>query len=228
MTSALLDTRPEALTITAANTALVINDMQNAFCSPGGYLERIGFDITGAAAVVEKVGRVLAAARSVGITVFHAQNGFHPDYRDAPATSPIWLKSNALRHMRAHPELTGKLLTRGGWDYDLVDGLRPIAGEFVLQKSRASCFAGTDLEQQLHARGIRNLIVVGIAINVGVEWTLREAASREFFGILIEDATMAAGGPDIHRASVFNIETFVGWVTDTAGFEASCTQLGGT
>lgn len=219
-----LRARPERLTLDPARTAVVVNDMQNAFCSPGGYLELIGFDITPARAVVDNVARVLASAREAGMVIFHGQNGFLPTYADAPEGSPIWWKSPALRYMREHPETKGQILTRGTWDYDFVDELRPLEGEFVPHKSRASCFAGTNLEQMLSARDVRHVIVVGIAINVGVEWTLREAMSKEFFAVLVEDATMPAGGPEIQRATVFNIETFVGWVIGTADLELACQE----
>ena len=127
--------------------------------------------------------------------------------------------------MREYPERTGQILTRGTWDDDFVDALRPRDGEIVVHKSRASCSAGTNLERLLHARGSRHVIVVGIALNVGVEWTLREAMSKEFFGILVEDATMAVGGPGVHEASVFNIETFVGWITTTSDMQRACRAL---
>ena len=71
------------------------------------------------------------------------------------------------------------------------------------------------------------MVVIGIAINVGVEWTLREAMSREFYGVLVEDATMAAGPAEVHRATVYNVERFIGWVTTTAQFEIAARALAG-
>ncbi|MGE0735152.1 MAG: isochorismatase family protein [Alphaproteobacteria bacterium] len=220
-----LAARPEPLPIARETTALIVNDMQNAFCSKGGYLDRVGFDISGAEAVVEKVERVLAAARAAGVAIIHAQNGFSKDLREIPETSPWWLKSPALRHMRAHPELAGQLLTEGTWDFAFVDRLAPRAGEIVIRKTRPSGFARTSLDAQLIERGVKTLVVIGIASNVGVEWTLREAMSREYFGVLIEDASMQAGPPEIHRAVVYNVETFIGWVATVAAFEAACRAL---
>jgi len=66
-----LQARPEPFSLRPDRCAIVVNDMQNAFCSPGGYLERIGFDISGARQVVEAVGRVFDSARSAGIPIFH-------------------------------------------------------------------------------------------------------------------------------------------------------------
>ena len=97
-------------------TALIIVDMQNAYASPGGYLDLAGFDISGAAPAIEKIkegGRcVLPAA---GMTVIFFQNGWDADYVEAGGPgSPNFHKSNALKTMRARPELQGKLLAKGG------------------------------------------------------------------------------------------------------------------
>jgi ureidoacrylate peracid hydrolase len=221
MGTAELSARPEPLLISSDTTAIVVNDMQNAFCSAGGYLDKVGFDLARAPAAIDAVRRVIAAAREAGLPVIHSQNGFARDLHDVPAGSPWWHKSPALRHMRAHPELSGLILTEGTWDFAIIDEAAPAPGEIVIRKSRPSCFAGTTLETQLRSRGIRTLVVIGIAINVGVEWTLREAMSREFYGILIEDATMAAGPAEVHRATVYNVEHFIGWVTTTAQFETA-------
>ncbi len=63
-----LTARPEVLRFVPARTALVINDMQNAFCSPGGYLERIGFSVADAPAVINQVRLLCDAARAAGVT----------------------------------------------------------------------------------------------------------------------------------------------------------------
>ncbi len=217
-----LNARPEPIPLGASSTAVVINDMQNAFCSPGGYLDRLGFDLAGAEGVIDAVARVLAAARRAGLPVFHSQNGFAADFSDAPADSPWWHKSPALRLMRERPELAGQVLVEGSWDFDFVARCAPAEGEIVIRKSRPSCFAGTALDAQLRARRIRAIVVLGIASNVGVEWTLREGLSREYYGIMVRDATMPAGPAQIQDAVVFNIERFVGWTTTRAEFEEIC------
>ena len=220
-----LNARPEPFPIARETTALIVNDMQNAFCSKGGYLDRVGFDISGAEVVIGQVERVLEAARDAGLAIFHTQNGFSADLRETPEASPWWHKSPALRHMRAHPEFAGQILTEGTWDFAFVDRLAPRDGETIIRKSRPSGFANTSLGAQLLERGIKTLVVVGIASNVGVEWTLREAMSREYFGVFVEDASMPAGPPEIHAAVAYNVETFIGWVTTAADFEAVCRTM---
>jgi ureidoacrylate peracid hydrolase len=225
MNSAELSARPDPLVISSDTTAIIVNDMQNAFCSAGGYLDKVGFDLSQAPAAIEAVRRVVAAAREARMLVIHSQNGFSADLHDIPPSSPWWHKSPALRHMRSYPELQGQILTEGTWDFDIINEVAPAPTEIVMRKSRPSCFAGTSLETHLRSRGITTVVVIGIAINVGVEWTLREAMSREFYGILIEDATMPAGPSELHRATVYNVEHFIGWVTTTKQFEVACRVL---
>ena len=220
-----LQARPESLTIDIATTTLLINDMQNAFCSKGGYLDRVGFDISAAGPAIAGVASVLASARQAGVHVIHTENGFAPDLHDIPAGSPWHVKSPALRYMRAHPETVGTILTEGTWDFAIIDALKPLPGEIVMRKTRPSCFAGTNLEILLRSWGTRTLIVVGIACNVGVEWTLREAMSREYYGVMIEDATMPAGPAYLLDASIFNVETFIGWVTDSQSFATALKNI---
>jgi len=76
----------------------------------------------------------------------------------------------------------------------------------------------------LRARGIKNLAFCGIATNVCVESTLRDGFFLEYFGVLLEDATHQAGPPFLQEASVYNVEKFFGWVSNTADFCGAISQ----
>jgi ureidoacrylate peracid hydrolase len=221
-----LPARPEPIRVRADNTAVIVVDMQNAYASQGGYLDLAGFDIGGAAMVVEQCAKVVATARSAGLPIVYFQNGWDPDYVEAGGPgSPNWHKSNALKTMRQRPELDGKLLARGGWDYELVEALKPHPGDIVLPKTRYSGFYNSQLDSVLRSRGIRNIVLVGIATNVCVESTLRDGFFLEYFGILLEDATHQAGPEFLQQATIYNVETFFGWVSTVADFCGSFGQL---
>jgi ureidoacrylate peracid hydrolase len=211
-----IEAEPESLTIGLAATALVVVDMQNAYLSKGGYLDRVGFDVTASPPVIERAAAVLAAARDAGMFVVHLQNGFDVLQTEAGGpTAPVWHKSNALKYMRANPAERGKLITHGTWDHDFVEPMRAIAGEAVVAKARYSGFAGTHLEQLLRARGITTILLVGVNTNVCVEATLRDAYHREFFAVMIPDATLQAGPDSVFETTVFNVTRFFGWVTSS-------------
>ena len=229
MSTITLPARPEPLQIDPATTAVIVIDMQNAYASPGGYLDLAGFDISGAARVIANTKGVLEVARSAGVQVIYFQNGWDPDYVEAGGPgSPNWHKSNALKTMRARPELHGQLLARGTWDYELVDDLKPQPGDIQLHKTRYSGFFNSQLDSVLRSRGIRTLVFVGIATNVCVESTLRDGFFLEYFGVVLEDATHQAGPPFVQQAALYNIETFFGWVSSVADFKGVVGQIAPT
>lgn len=223
---ATLPARPENLPINPSETALIVVDMQNAYASPGGYLDLAGFDIEGAEAVIDKITLLVEAARAAGVIVVFFQNGWDPDYVEAGGPgSPNWWKSNALKTMRERPELQGKLLAKGTWDYQLVDRLKPQPGDIVIEKPRYSAFYNTALDSMLRARGVKTLAFCGIATNVCVESTLRDGFFLEYFGVLLEDATHQAGPDFLQAATVYNVEKFFGWVSSTADFCGTIGQI---
>lgn len=216
-----LPARPEALTLRPSETAVVVIDMQNAYASPGGYVDLAGFDISGAAGTIGRIGEVLDAARAARIQIVYLQNGWDPDYVEAGGPgSPNWHKSNALKTMRQRPELAGQLLARGGWDYAIVDALTPQPGDICIAKTRYSAFFNSQLDSVLRSRGIRNVVFVGIATNVCVESTLRDGFHLEYFGVMLEDATHHLGPDYLQQATVYNVEKFFGWVSTVEDFRA--------
>jgi ureidoacrylate peracid hydrolase len=217
--SVTLPARPEPLRLKPSETAVIVVDIQNAYASPGGYIDLAGFDISGAPAAITQTKTALEAARKAGLTVIFFQNGWDKEYVEAgTAGSPNWHKSNALKTMRARPELKGTLLAKGTWDYAIVDELTPQPGDIVIPKTRYSGFFNTNIDSVLRARGIRNLVFTGIATNVCVESSLRDAFHLEYFAVVLEDATHHAGPPFVQQAALYNIEKFFGWVSTVADF----------
>jgi ureidoacrylate peracid hydrolase len=220
-----LPARPEPLSLKASETALVVVDMQNAYSSLGGYLDLAGFDVSTTGPVIANIQKALTTARAAGMPVVFFQNGWDPAYVEAGGPgSPNWHKSNALKTMRTRPELHGTLLAKGGWDYELVDELKPQPGDMVVPKTRYSGFFNTNFDSLMRSRGIRNLVFTGIATNVCVESTLRDGFFLEYFGVVLADATHQAGPAFAQQAALFNIETFFGWVASVEDFCATFTS----
>ena len=218
-TGRVLTAQPESIQLAPEQTALIVIDMQNAYTSIGGYLDLAGFDVSKTKPVVANIKKAIDAAHATGIQVIYFQNGWDDQYVEAGGLgSPNFHKSNALKTMRKNPELQGKLLSKGGWDFALIDELVPAEQDIVIEKPRYSGFFNTALDSILRARGIRNLVFVGIATNVCVESTLRDGFFLEYFGVALDDACYQAGPKEAHNAAMFNIKTFFGWVSDTAAF----------
>ena len=204
---------PESISLDLDRTAVVVVDMQNAFASPGGMLDLAGIDVAPARDAVANTRLVCEAARAADVAVIYLTIGWPADGSTAGGPdSPNPQKELALRLMRERPELRGKLLTFGTWDFQIVDVLAPEPADIVIVKSRYSGFFGTNLDSVLRGRGIRNLLMTGIASNVCVESTLRDAFFHEYWPVMIVDATMPAGSADIQKATVYNVKTFFGWI----------------
>ena len=211
-TSRTLKAKPEDITIDLAACAVIVVDMQNAYLSKGGYLDLAGFDRDGAEDVVIAMRHLLADVRSAGVPIIYLQNGWDPAYREAGGPdSPNQMKSNALRLMRRRPELAGTLLAKGGWDYELRDEIAMQEGDILIQKSRYSGFVSTPLDSMLRSRGIEHLLVAGVATNVCVETTIRDAFGLEYHAVLVKDCCHQAGPAYLQDATIYNVETFFGW-----------------
>jgi ureidoacrylate peracid hydrolase len=207
-----LHAKPESLEIDFHKSAILVVDMQNAFASARGMLDLAGLDISGAPQVIHAVRTVLEAARAAQIPIVYLQMGYKPDLSNSGGPhSPNPRKELAMCLMRARPELKGKILTEGTWDFAIVDELAPQPGDLVVVKTRYSGFAGTTLDSLLRMRGIKFLFFAGIATNVCVESTLRDAFFLDYWPILLADGAMPAGDARQQEATLFNVESFFGW-----------------
>ena len=214
---AILKARPQDVEIDLARTAFIVVDMQNAYAKKGGMLDLgVGIDESRTNPVIAANQRLLSAARAVGVQVFYLQFGYKPDLSDAGGPlSPNIRKQMAIRLIKERPADRDKLIIEGTWGWEIIDELKPEPGDLVVKKARYSGFAGTTLENQLNGLDIRHILFTGVATNVCVESTAREAFFREFWPILIDDA-MDHTGPDFTRqATLYNFETKFGWVTKT-------------
>lgn len=221
-TSIRLSAVPEPLILAPRATALVVVDMQNAYCSEGGYFSHLGVDLSPAARIIPIIAELAKTAAAAGLTVVWLQNGWDPALKEAGGPGSVnQRKGNALRLMRERPELAGTLLTKGGRDFALVDGLVPGPDDLVIAKPRYSGFAGTALDSMLRSRRIETLIVCGVATNVCVESTIRDAFFLEYHPVLVRDACYQAGPDHLQAATIYNVERFFGWTASASGVIAS-------
>jgi biuret amidohydrolase len=219
-----LDADPYAYTFDPATTAFVVIDMQRDFVEPGGFGETLGNDVSLLAAVVPPLQAALAAARDAGLMIVHTREGHLPDLSDLP---PAKLRrgSPTLRIGDSGPK--GRILVRGEYGHDIVDALTPLSGELVVDKPGKGSFHGTDLQEQLAARGITSLVVTGVTTEVCVHTTVREANDRGYECLVLSDC-VGSYFPEFQRVGLAMIAAqggIFGWVAPSAAFLDALTPV---
>ncbi|HEY3263393.1 MAG TPA: isochorismatase family cysteine hydrolase [Pseudonocardiaceae bacterium] len=175
--------------VSVGNVALVCIDWQVDFCGPGGYVDRMGYDIQLTRAGLPTTARLLEYARNLGMLVIHTREGHAPDLSDLPANKR-WRSARIGAEIgRAGPQ--GRILVRGEPGWQIVPEVAPIPGEVLIDKPGKGAFYATSLDLVLRASGITHLVLTGITTDVCVHTTMREANDRGYECLILSDCTGA-------------------------------------
>jgi nicotinamidase-related amidase len=182
-----------------SHTAIVLVDMQKDFAEPDGAFGQLGVDLSAYDSLRENLSALLASARGSGVRVVHIQMTTLPERR---SDSPSQIRFNMRMHQsfrRDGPPLRYTVMGTPG--HEFLNGLEPLEGEFVVQKSRSSAFWGTSLNQILRSNGIESLVVTGLTTEGCVESTARDAQFNDFY-VVVAPECVASDDRAQHDASM--------------------------
>jgi ureidoacrylate peracid hydrolase len=189
--------------VSPAHAALLVIDVQNDFVAKGGFFDRVGADVKTIQRVIAPLSRLLDCAREAGVLVIFIQAIYDPQYLSAS------MRERDLRVGRPMP----RCLT-GSWGADF-HVIAPRPDEPVVIKHRYSAFTNSELDDLLKRRGIRSLLLAGVATDTCVESTGRDAYFIDYYVTLVADCCAGASGRD-HRVALERFERDYGLVVNSA------------
>jgi ureidoacrylate peracid hydrolase len=197
--------------VPTSSVAVLLIDMQNAFCHPEGSFGKVGADVSGTNAAIGGCVKLVDTARAAGVPIIFTRAIHTEGFTDWKILSELPM-FDALKQLGSCQE--------GTWDAELVDELKPSPDDLVITKSRFSPFVDTDIESRLHAMGIENLVVGGVGTSACVESSVRDAGQREFRVYVAEEACgdLSEGA---HTTSLAIMTHMFGWGTTVDEVAAS-------
>jgi len=191
--------------LTKTRKALVLVDVQNEFCHIEGAFGQKGCDLSTIDNMMVALNRLVDSARENDIPIVFIYN-----VEDENTDSFAW----KMRPDAKEDETNSGVCRRGTWGTELFHFV-PREGDIMIQKCRFSGFFNTSLDAILKNHRIETLIFTGVATNICVESTLRDAMLRDYHVILAPDAC-ATWYPDLHQATCNNVRLWYGKVGDSS------------
>ena len=202
---------PKSVTLDLARTAIVVIDMQNDFCAPGGWLAHIGVDVTPARAPIAPLAALLPALRRAVVPVVWVNWGNRPDRLNlSPALLHVYNPTGAGIGLGDVMPGGGRVLEKASWGAAIVDGLEPAEGDAHVDKYRMSGFWDTPLDSILRNLGVTTLLFGGVNADQCVMATLQDANFLGYDTIMLEDCSATTSPSFCWEATLYNVRQCFG------------------
>lgn len=218
---------PQSITVDASKTALMIVDMQNDFCTEGGWMDSRGIDVSPNRAPIAPLRGLVDAFRAASLPVVWVNWGvrkdllnIHPSLRHAH--NPTGLETDLARPV---PGTRSEVIAEGSWGAQVVDELNPGDADYQITKHRFSGFWDTETDSVLRNLGITTLLIGGVNMDQCVMTTLEDASFLGYDTILVEDGTATTSPSFCVEATLYNVKLLFGFVTTSAAIHAGLAGL---
>jgi nicotinamidase-related amidase len=170
------------MTLDPKTTAIVLIEYQNEFATKGGVLHEAVAPVMSKTNMLANTVKFVTAARARGAAILHVPITFAEGYGEI-TRHPYGILKGVV---------DGKCFIKGGWGAAIVDELKPVAGDIVIEGKRGlDAFASTNLDFILRSKGIKTVVIGGFLTNCCVESTMRTAYEHGFDVITLVDCTAA-------------------------------------
>ena len=220
---------PQNVTVDLLRTAVVVIDMQNDFCAPGGWVDHLGADFRPDRRPIEPLQRMLPALRQAGVPVIWVNWGNRPDLANMPPNQ-IHLYKPAGVGVGLGDPLPGSgahVLEKDSWAAAVVDELAQAPEDIKVDKYRISGFWDTPLDSILRNLGVRSILFTGVNTDQCVLHSLTDANFLGYGCILVEDCCATTSPDFCTEATVWNVKKCFGFVTDSNAVIASLGKRAG-
>jgi len=164
--------------VAPAHTALIVVDMQNDFCTPGGHFARHGRDVARIGVVVPRIQGLIASARRAGVMVVYTKQVTLPG---RASDTPAWL------YFKTRDGKSPDYTIAGTWGAEFIEPLRPGPDVTVVEKHRPSAFLRTDLDRILREHDIEAVVVAGCLTQGCVQATTTDASYHDYYAVVAGD-----------------------------------------
>jgi ureidoacrylate peracid hydrolase len=174
---------------------VLVIDMQNDFCHPDGVYHRNDprtFQVDGIRDMIPRLQHFLMEIRKKEISIVFCKYLIDDQARDAGV------------YVKVRPFLIKEGLRKNSWGGDIIDELKPMKNDFIVEKPRYSAFYGTNMDVVLRSLKAVTLFFTGVATNICVESSIRDAFFRDYECVLVEDCCKA-WNEESHLATVRNV-----------------------
>lgn len=220
---------PQNVTVDLLRTAVIVIDMQNDFCAPGGWVDYLGADYRPDRKPIEPLQRMLPALRDAGVPVIWVNWGNRPDLANMPPNQIHLYKPTGVGIGLGDP-LPGSgahVLEKDSWAAAVVDELKQEAEDIKVDKYRISGFWDTPLDSILRNLGVRSILFTGVNTDQCVLHSLTDANFLGYGCILVEDCCATTSPDFCTEATIWNVKKCFGFVTDSSSVVASLGKRAG-
>jgi nicotinamidase-related amidase len=212
-----IDAAPQIVTLDLRRTAMIVIDMQNDFCTEGGWVDHLGADFTPDRAPIKPLQKLLPTLRRAGVPIVWVNWGNRPDLMNmAPNQHHLYKpKGRGIGLCEPLPGHGAHVLQKDSWAAAVVDELPQDPADINVDKYRISGFWDTPLDSILRNLGARTLLFSGVNTDQCVFCSLTDANFLGYGCVLLEDCCATTSPAFCTEAAVWNVKKCYGFVSDS-------------